>query len=194
MAQSQFPNTPDLKGLDALTHNYVPVFKLFFLYAIPLSLIPPIMLKYIGGKYAAQFLPALNDKQLLNAGITLFIAELIMTFLVAFIIQRMSRIVRIRAPFSDAYKLAVIVPTPFWLVPLFLLIPSIIVNATVIVLALIISGFLIFYNAPAILRVEDEGHAILLSGTILAIGMVAWVLMMYLALITWSWVASSVPH
>jgi hypothetical protein len=50
---------------------------------------------------------------------------------------------------------------------------------------------LIFYTVPSILKVEEEGHAILLSGSILAAGLVAWVAMMFLTLISWSFISSS---
>jgi hypothetical protein len=152
------------------------------------------MINFAGSKYAGHLLPMLNDKQLLNVGIVLYVAELIMTFLVAFVIKRISFLVKLRPSFADAYKLAVVVPTPFWLVPLSMFFPSILVGSTAIGVALIISGFLIIYNAPAILRVENEGHAILLSGTVLAIGMVAWAALTYLTLITWIWIASDMPQ
>ena len=50
---------------------------------------------------------------------------------------------------------------------------------------------LIFYTVPSILKVEEEGHSVLLSGSILAAGMVAWAAMMYLTLVTWSFASSS---
>ena len=50
---------------------------------------------------------------------------------------------------------------------------------------------LIFYTVPSILKVEEPGHAVLLSGSILAAGLVAWAAMMYLTLLSWSFVSSS---
>jgi hypothetical protein len=91
--------------------------------------------------------------------------------------------------FEDAYKLAVVVPMPLWLVPLLLFIPSFIVNITAMAAALILSSMLIYYSVPAILKVKEKGHAILLSGSILSAGMVAWALMMYITLLTWNWIS-----
>jgi hypothetical protein len=120
-----------------------------------------------------------------------FLAELVMTFLVAYIIQRMGKVVDIKPAFEDAYKLARVMPTPLWIAPLCMFIPSVIFNLTVGTAAMMLSGILIFYCVPSILKVEEKGHAMLLSGSILAAGMVAWAAMMYLAFLTWGFVTSS---
>jgi hypothetical protein len=192
MAQLHLPHMPHFEWWDTLSRRYTPVFKLFFFYAVPMSLLPPFMLHYAGVTYGGSLIK-LTEVQLQTIGIVFFIAELVMTFLAAYIIQRMGSVVHIKPAFVDAYNLAVVVPTPLWLAPLFLFIPSVILNVTVGAVALIFSGILIFYNAPAMLKIEEEGHAILLSGCILAVGMVAWAAMMYLTLLTWSFVTSTLP-
>jgi hypothetical protein len=150
------------------------------------------MLHYSGIAYGGDFmLPILNGTQLQVIGIVFFVTELAMTFLMAYIIQRLGELVDIKPAFEDAYKLAVVVPTPLWLASLFLFIPSFILNLTVGSAAMIISGVLIYYGVPSILKVEEKGHATLLSGSILAAGLVGWAAMMYLTLITWHWVSSS---
>jgi hypothetical protein len=162
------------------------VLKLFLLYALPLSLVPPSMIYYAGMMYGGKLLPALTVTQLQGIGIVFYFAELAMTFVVAYATQRLGELVDIKPAFEDAYKLAVVVPTPLWLAPLFLFIPSFMLNLTVGAAALILSGMLIFYSVPPILKVEEKGHAMLLSGSILAAGMVAWAMMMYLTLLFWS--------
>jgi DMSO/TMAO reductase YedYZ heme-binding membrane subunit len=114
-----------------------------------------------------------------------------MTFLVAGVIPRLGELVDIKPAFADCYKLAVVVPTPLWIAPLFLFIPSFMLNLSIGAAALILSGILIFYCVPPILKVEEQGHAILLSGSILAVGMVAWVAMMYLTFLSWSFISSN---
>lgn len=54
-----------------------------------------------------------------------------------------------------------------------------------------LSGILIFYSVPSILKVEEKGHVILLSGSILSAGLVAWAAMMFLTLISLSVITSS---
>lgn len=191
MAQLNLRQMPHLVGWDTFSHSHMSVMKLFFLYALPLSAVPPVMIYYAGVSYGGQLLPTLSAMQLQLIGIVFFVAELAMTFLVAYIIRRLAEMVDIKPVFEDCYKLAVAVPTPLWLAPLFLYIPSFSLNLTAGAAALILSGMLIFYAVPWILKVEEKGHATLLSGSILAAGLVAWAVMMYLTLITWSFATSS---
>jgi hypothetical protein len=177
---------PHWAAWDAFTHTHMSAFKLFFLYAVPLSLVPPAMIYYAGVTYRAGLLPELSVMQLQGIGVMFYLAELVMTLVVAFVIQRMGDLVDIKPAFDDAYKLAVVVPTPLWLAPLFMFIPSFMLNLSVGAAALIFSGMLIFYSVPSILKIEEKGHAILLSGSILAAGMVGWAGMMYLTLLFWS--------
>ncbi|HLP99288.1 MAG TPA: Yip1 family protein [Sideroxyarcus sp.] len=188
MAQLQLPHS---EGWDTLTRSHISVLKMFFFYALPLSAVPPAMIYYAGVTYGGNLLPALSEVQLQIIGTVFFCTELAMTFLMAYVIQRMGDVIDIKPAYEDAYKLAVVAPTPLWLSPLFLFIPSFTVNLTVASLALILSGMLIFYSVPSILKVEEKGHAFLLSGSILSAGTVAWAAMMYLTLIAWSAISSN---
>jgi hypothetical protein len=176
---------------DTLARSHYSVLKMCLFYAVPLSVVPPTMIYFAGTMYGGNMLPAFTEIQLQTIGVVFFIVEIAMTFVVAYLIQRMGEVIDIQPAFEDCYKLAVVVPTPLWLAPLFMFIPSFMLNLTVGAAALIISGMLIFYTVPAILKVEEPGHAMLLSGSILAAGLVAWAAMMYLTLLSWSFVSSS---
>ncbi len=192
MAQLHLPHMPHYERADTLMRSHMSVLKLFFLYALPLSVLPPVMLHFSGIAYGGHFiLPILSETQLQVIGVIFFLAELAMTFLVAYIIQRLGELVDIKPAFEDAYKLAVVVPTPLWLASLFLFIPSFMLILTAGSAAMILSGMLIYYGVPTILNVEEKGHAILLSGSILAAGMVAWAVMMYFTFLSWDFVMSS---
>ena len=193
MAQLNLPHMPHFEIWDTFSKSHISVLRLFLLYTVPLSVIPPAMLYYASVAYRERLLPvlpALNHMQLQTIGIVFFLAELVMTFVVAWVVQRLGSVIDIRPAFEDAYKLAVVVPTPLWLAPLFLFVPSFMLNLTVASIALMFSGMLIFYAVPAILKVEERGHAMLLSACILPVGAVAWAAMLYLTLITWSMVTS----
>lgn len=191
MAQLHMPHTPHSAAWDTLTHSHFSVLKMCLFYAVPLSVVPPAMIYFAGVMYGGNMLPTLTEMQLETIGVVFFMVEIAMTFVVAYIIQRLGDVIDIKPAFGDCYKLAVVVPTPLWIAPLFLFIPSFMLNLALGAAALILSGMLIFYTVPAILKVEEEGHAMLLSGSILAAGLVAWAAMMYLTLITWSFVTSS---
>ncbi len=190
---AQVKLTPQFVGWDALTHTHMSVLRMFFWYALPLSVVPPVMIYYAGVEYGGHLLPVLNGMQLLSIGSVFFLAELVMTFIVAFVIQRLCETAEIKADFGDAYKIAVVVPTPLWLAPLFLYIPSFIVNITAGSAALILCGILVFYSVPAILKTEGKGETLLLCGSILAVGMVAWAVMMYITFLSWGFITSTLP-
>jgi hypothetical protein len=191
MAQLHSPQTSHFTLWDAVTQTHISVLKMCLFYAVPLSIVPPAMIYYAGMIYGGNLLPALSAIQLQTIAVTFFLVEVAMTFVVAYLIQRTCGVVDMKPAFEDCYKLAVVVPTPLWLAPLFLFIPSFILNLTAGAAALIFSGMLIYYAVPSILKVEEPGHAILLSGSILSVGLVAWAVMMYLTLISWSFVSSS---
>lgn len=184
---------PEFHGLEHVARAHLSVAKLFFLYALPLSIIPPLMLYYAGTMYRGALLLDFTSAQLQTIGVVFFITELVMLFAMAALIQRIGEVIEFHPSFEDAFKLAVIAPTPLWLAPLFLFIPSFTVNLLVGPLALIAAGGLIYYSVPSVLKVEEKGHAMLLSGWICSAGMVAWAAMMYLTLLTWNAVTSSLP-
>ena len=191
MAQLHLPHMPQYMNWDTLASSHVSVLKLFLFYAVPMSVFPPAMIYYAGVTYGGGLLPALGNTQLQIIAMLFFITELAMTFVVAYIIQQLGEVVDIKPAYEDAYMMAVVVPTPLWLAPLLLFIPSFMLNLTAGAAALILSGILIFNAVPAILKVEEKGNAMLLSGSILAAGMVMWAVMMYLTLFSWGFVSSS---
>lgn len=185
MAQLHLPHMSETIGWEKFTHVHLSVLKLFVFYWLPLAIVPPAMIYYAGVTYGGHLLPELSIARLTTIGIVFYLTELVMSFVMANVIQRFAEFAEIKAPFDDAYKLAVVIPAPLCLAPLFLFIPSFMLNLSVAAAALILSGILIYYSVPPILKVEERGHAILLSGTILTAGMVAWAAMMYLTLLTW---------
>lgn len=186
-------HTPHLRteAWDTLMRSHLSTLQMCLFYAVPLSVIPPAMIYYAGTAYGGNMLPALQSVQLQTIGVIFFLVEIAMTFLVAYIIQRLGQVIDMEPAYEDCYKLAIVVPTPLWIAPVFLFIPSFAVNLAAGTAALMLSGILIFYTTPTILKVEEEGHAMLLSGSILAAGLVAWVAIMLLTLVTWSFVSSS---
>ncbi|MFZ2163123.1 MAG: Yip1 family protein [Sideroxyarcus sp.] len=191
MTQLHTPHMPHSEVWDTLMRSHLSVLKMCLFYAVPLSVIPPVMIYYAGVAYGGNMLPAMEPVQLQTIVGIFFLVEIAMTFLVAYIIRRLGQVIDMKPAYEDCYKLAIVVPTPLWIAPVFLFIPSFMLNLAMGAAALILSGMMIFYSTPAILKVEEEGHAMLLSGSILAAGLVAWAAIMILTLITWSFVSSS---
>lgn len=184
---------PEFHGLETIGRSHLSVAKMYLLYALPLSLVPPLMLYYAGIRYGSETPFAITGHQLETIGVVFFIAETAMLFLMAEIVQHLGTVIDIQPSFEDAFKVAAIAPAPLWLAPLFLFIPSFTTNLTVVALALLGAAMLIYYTVPAVLKIEDRGKALLLSGSISAAGMVGWAAMMYVTLLTWNAVTSSLP-
>lgn len=182
---------PHFHGWDYLARSHMPVARMFLLYALPLSLVPPLMIYYAGTTHGGELLPEFTRGQLQSIGVVFFLVETAMLFLMAMVIRRLGEVIDIKPSYEDAFKLAVMAPTPLWLAPLAMFIPSFAVNLTVGALAILAAGTLIYFAVPVIFKIEEKGHAVLLSGTIYAAGLVAWAVMMYLTLITWSLVTST---
>jgi hypothetical protein len=182
---------PHFHGWDYLARSHTSVARMFLLYALPLSLVPPLMIYYAGINHGGELLPEFTRSQLQSIGVVFFLTETAMLFLMATVIRRLGEVIDIKPSYEDAFRLAVIAPTPLWLAPLAMFIPSFAVNLTVGALAILATGTLIYFAVPVIFKIEEKGHAVLLSGTIYAAGLVAWAGMMYLTLITWSLVTST---
>ena len=86
--------------------------------------------------------------------------------------------------------MAAVVPTPLWLVPLALFVPSLVFNILMMLTALACSAALIFQGVDRTYDLRDEGHSLLLAGSVFAAGLVAWIIMLVLAFVCWGAVLS----
>jgi len=209
---------PEFHALDFVARSQMSATTMFFFYVLPMSLIPPLMLYYAGTAYRDTLLPALTltSSQLQILSGVFFIAELASVFLMAGAIEFMANTelklihtrqkllefpaetpslgITVDAPkveYHDAFMLAAVAPTPLWLAPLFLFIPSFMINVTIGALALLAATLILYYATPVMLKLDEKGEGTLLRYIMIIGGMVAWAAMMYLTLITWSMVTSS---
>lgn len=220
MQLTHLPHTHQPLSFEILTRwvhqHHVPTVVLFAFYVLPLSAIAPLMLYYAGTHYDIVLLSTLNSTQLTALSSMFFVAELAMTFILAGFIQWLGnatfRIIHTKyemlsyptpdvvsdgvllkrriVDFQDAYALAAIGPTPLWLVSLALFIPSFAVVATLGVIALGLSLYILYAATPAVLEIEGKGEGVLMGWILLTIGMVGWATMMYLTLMAWAYITS----
>lgn len=209
---------PHFDGWETISRSHLSVATMFFFYVLPMSFIPPLMLYYAGTAYQED-LPSIlslttNQLQILSG--VFFIAELAGVFLMATAIEFMAntelKVIHSRqklleypaetptlgtpvdvprVEYHDAFMLAAVAPTPLWLAPLFLFIPSFMINATIGALALLAATLILYYATPAILKLDEKGEGALMRYVMITGGMVAWAAMMYLTLLTWSLATST---
>ena len=209
---------PDIHGWDYLARSHLSVAAMLFFYVLPMSLIPPLMLYHAGTTYHDNLLPVLSltTSQLQILSGMFFVAELAGVFLMAGAIEFMAntelKVIHSRqelleypaktptlitpanlprVEFHDAFMLAAIAPTPLWLAPLILFVPNFMIDTTIGALALLASALILYYATPAILKLDEKGEGALFRYIMITGGMVAWAAMMYLTLITWSMVTST---
>jgi hypothetical protein len=209
---------PHFHGWEVLSRSHLSVAVMFFFYVLPMSLIPALMLYYTGTAYHENFLPALTltASQLQFLSVAFFVYELAGVFAMAGAIEFVARTeLRVihspqtlleypsetptigqpvnvpKVEYRDAFTLAAIAPTPLWIGSLCLFIPSFMINMTIGALALLASALVLYYATPGMLKLDEKGEGALFRYLTVAGGMVGWAAMMYLTLITWSMVTSS---
>jgi hypothetical protein len=173
------------QGWAWLTRVHPSVAKMLFFYVLPMSLLAAAMLLYGATTYGGTRIGnlALRDAWIITGGF--LVAELVAVPVMGAVIQRIGDLVDSRPAYQDAFAFAAVVPTPLWLASLALFVPSLMFNAGAMAVALFASGLLIFEGSQRIFQQEDEGQGLLLSGAVLAAGLVAWVVMMGLGFVAW---------
>lgn len=176
------------EGWDWLMRMHPSVAKMYLAWVVPMSAIPPAMLLYAWHAYSDAPLLEISQNQALLLAAIFFVSELVMVPIMAAVVQRIGEVAEAHAPYHDAFALAAVVPTPLWLMPIALFVPSVVFHAVMMLLALAASAALIYQGVDRVFRLPDEGHSLLAAGSVLAAGLVAWVLMMVLAFVSWGMV------
>jgi hypothetical protein len=157
--------------------------RLYLLHVVPLSLIPPLFIYFAAGNYAGDLLPVLSKAQLFLVAVILFIVELVAVPLMGLILRQLAEVADSHPSYHDAFTLAAVAPTPLWLVPIVFLIPDMLVNLVALTMALMATVGFIYYGIPAVFRIKERGHAMLLFGAVFTAGIIAWVFLMVATLV-----------
>ncbi|MGP9633491.1 YIP1 family protein [Halomonas sp. AOP43-A1-21] len=147
---------------------------------LPMSLVPPLMLYYAGTHYGDVFVSGFADRQWRFITTILFLAELLTFFVMGWLIHAVVNSHReLSISYHGAYLLAALAPLPLWSAAFALLIPSLLFNAAVVLVALCISCSLVYHGLQALCerRVNDVA-TMSVTYTIMAAGLLAWGLLM----------------
>jgi len=171
------------KGWRHLMQAKYSMHRLYLLHVVPLSLIPPLFIYFAAGNYAGDLLPVLSKAQLFLVAVILFIVELVAVPLMGLILRQLAEVADSHPSYHDAFTLAAVAPTPLWLVPIVFLIPDMLVNLFALTMALMATVGFIYYGIPAVFRIKERGHAMLLFGAVFTAGVIAWVFLMVATLV-----------
>lgn len=177
-------------GWSNLMRSRPSIHRLYMLHVIPFALIPPVMGYLAGVRYGGAYFPLMSPTKLLLIAVIFFIVELVVVPAMAVIVRQLGEVAEIHPTYHDAFVLAAVAPTPLWLAPIFLLVPSVTLNLLVVSLALMAAAGFIYYGIPAVFDIREEGHAILMFGAVLIAGVVAWGFLMVSTLVIWGSVQS----
>jgi hypothetical protein len=173
-------------GWDWLIDRVHPtVARMFLAYVVPMSLIPPAMLLYAWSAYVSGPRPDFVFSQAMTIAALFYVTELAAVPVMAAIIQKIGSVIDANPSYQDSFVFAAVVPTPLWIAPVTLFFPSVLLTSVAMAAALLASTALIFQGVYRVYGTEDEGHALLAGGSVLAAGLVAWVAMVGLAFVSW---------
>ena len=173
------------KGWSRVVHSKPSIHQLYLLHVIPFSLIPALMVYFSGSEYGGHLLPALSSSKLFLVATIIFVVQLVAVPIMGVIIRQLGEVAEIHPSYHDAFTLAAIAPTPLWLAPIFLFVPSISVNLVVVSLAMLATAGLIYYGVPVVFHLKEKGRAILMFGAVLTAGVIAWGFLMISTLVVW---------
>ncbi|RCV88944.1 YIP1 family protein [Billgrantia montanilacus] len=149
---------------------------------LPMSLLPPLMLYYAGTHHGDDFANGFGDRPWHYITIILLVAELLTFFVMGWLIHAVVNSSRhLTIDYHDAYLLAALAPLPLWSSAVVLVIPSLLLNALAVVVALGISISLVYHGLQALCQRQDEDvETMAATHTIMAAGVLAWGLLMAL--------------
>ena len=166
------------EGWQDLIQVHPSVARLFTLYVMPMSLIPPVMFVYsmlvTPGSVFPALVPEISTMEVMAVAIAFYLASLAMVGLMASIIQQMGDVVGVKPAYEEAFMLAAVAPTPLWLSALALFIPFTWVNGLVVALAWVASAALIYHGVYPLFKLEDESKARVMGSFVLTAGVIAW--------------------
>ena len=171
------------EGWDDLIRIHPSVARLFALLVFPLSLLPPAMIYYAGGRYGDVFVPGVSPEQWHAAAGIFFLAELLTVPLMAWLIHLVCKINNVVTDYHSCFTLAALAPIPLWLSSLVLFVPNLFVAVVVGGLALLCSVGLIYHGVYALFHLREDVQALQMATVIAGVGLFAWLMLMQIVLI-----------
>lgn len=166
-------------GWKELQQRQISIPTLAWLVVLPLSLLPPALLYYAGTHYGDTFVAGFDERPWRYITTILFLAELLTFFVMGWLIHSVANTEEMSISYHDAYLLAALAPLPLWSSAIVLVIPSLLLNALAVLVALGISCSLIYHGLQALCeRSDNDVTAMSVTYTVMAAGVLAWGLLM----------------
>ena len=170
------------EGWPELARRRPALLRVFFLLVVPLSLLPPALLYFVGIDLPpALARPAPRDGA--TVAIVFLLAEIATFAAMGWLIRKVANTYALAIDYHDAYLLAAIAPVPLWLSSLGLLIPGLAASAAISLVALGLSCALLHHGLQALGRQRDAIVAAGVVQIVIGAGLIAWALLLSLAFV-----------
>lgn len=171
------------EGWQELAQHRPRIAKVFLFLVLPLSLLPPTMLYLAGTHYPEAFFPVIRPRDWAAVAEVFFVAEMATFAAMGWLIKQVADTYALSIDYRDAYLLAALAAAPLWLASLGLLIPDLLANAAINLLALGLSCALLYNGLQALGRWREEVVAAGIVHTVIGAGLIAWALLFVLAFV-----------
>jgi hypothetical protein len=168
------------EGWPELAEIHPAIVKVFFYLVLPFSLLPPVMLYFAGGYYGDTIVQGYGSKPWGMIAVLFFFAEMATFAVMGWLIKQIADGHDVDVDYHDAYMLAAISPVPLWLSSLGLLVPSLVFNAVVSLLAMGASCALIYRGIYALCHMHEEVTAASITQIVIGAGLAAWAILLML--------------
>jgi hypothetical protein len=170
-------------GWPELARRQPAIGKVFLLLALPLSLLPPLMIYYAGTHYPEAFVPPTPQRDWVAVAAVFFLAEIASFLGMGWLIKQVADSNALAINFHDAYLLAAIAPVPLWLSSLGLFFPDLATNVVLSLIAMALSCALLYHGLQALGRRREGVVAAGMVQIVIGAGLMAWALLLALAFV-----------
>jgi hypothetical protein len=161
-------------GWDDVSALHPTVTKTFLYLVLPMSLLPPVMLSYAGIDHPLTYLLNAPYSRWKMVAAAFFVTELLTVPLMGWVIKSMAEIHQIACDFKDTFLLAAITALPLWASSLGLAVDNIWVMIVALSAGLMVSASLLYHGTYAVLKLENDEEAQLLSSSAFSVGGLVW--------------------
>lgn len=159
---------PELARLDK------EVAKIFAILVVPFSALPPVMIVYAGFEYGH----GLASGTWVTIAAILFLAEICSVSLMSGFIEYAAKMYDETISYRNACLLAAVAPVPLWLSSLALFSPGLMFNAMCSLIALGLSGGLVYHGINSFCHMKEASHASAMTRIVFGAGLLAWVVLL----------------
>ena len=140
---------PELARVDST------IARAFWLFVVPLSLLPPAMIYLAGSHYGDAFFEGFGSKPWALIATIFFFCELASVRFMGWLVKLVAHAWNERVSSRNAYVLAAVAAVPLWVSSLGLLVASVAFNVILCVAALILSCAPVFQGVRSLCKISE---------------------------------------